>query len=111
MSHSAMLEVKNVSFSINQNRLFQNLSFNLSEGEAIHIKGTNGSGKSSLLRILLGISSASKGDVIWNAAADKIFLGHKNVLKNYLKILELMKWGNHIYLDQIKQVHQLLLRC
>jgi len=88
MSHSAMLEVKNVSFSINQNRLFQNLSFNLSEGQAIHIKGTNGSGKSSLLRILLGISSASKGDIIWNAAADKIFLGHKNVLKNYLTVAD-----------------------
>ena len=43
MSHSSMLEVKNISFSINQNRLFQNLSFSLSAGQAVHIKGTNGS--------------------------------------------------------------------
>ena len=83
-----MLEVKNISFSINQNRLFQNLSFNLSKGQAIHVKGSNGSGKSSLLRILLGISSASKGEVIWDEEIGKVFLGHKNVLKNHLSVAD-----------------------
>ena len=88
MSDSPMLEVKNISFSINQNRLFQNLSFDLFEGQAIHVKGANGSGKSSLLRILLGISSPLKGDVIWDNASKKVFLGHKNVLKNYLTVAD-----------------------
>lgn len=83
-----MLEVKNISFSINQNRLFQNLSFNLFKGQAIHVKGSNGSGKSSLLRILLGISSANKGEVIWSEEVDKVFLGHKNVLKNHLSVTD-----------------------
>ena len=88
MSDSPMLEVKNISFSINQNRLFQNLSFDLFEGQAIHVKGSNGSGKSSLLRILLGISSPSKGDIIWHNISKKVFLGHKNVLKNYLTVAD-----------------------
>jgi heme exporter protein A len=99
MSQSAMLEVKNISFSINQNRLFQNLSFSLSAGQAVHIKGTNGSGKSSLLRILLGISSASKGDVIWKDTSDKVFLGHKNVLKNYLTV------ADNLYLHGLDITH------
>jgi heme exporter protein A len=88
MSDSPMLEVNNISFSINQNRLFQNLSFDLFEGQAIHVKGSNGSGKSSLLRILLGISSPSKGDIIWHNISKKVFLGHKNVLKNYLTVAD-----------------------
>ena len=88
MSDSPMLEVNNISFSINQNRLFQNLSFDLFEGQAVHVKGANGSGKSSLLRILLGISSPSKGDIIWHNISKKVFLGHKNVLKNYLTVAD-----------------------
>ena len=73
MSDSPMLEVKNISFSINQNRLFQNLSFDLFKGQAIHVKGAIGSGKSSLLRILLAISSPSNGDIIWHNASNKVF--------------------------------------
>ena len=86
MSDSILLKVDSIGFSINQNRLFHNLSFNLKKGKALHIKGNNGSGKSSLIRILLGITSAGKGSILWNKNTDICFLGHKNVLKNYLTL-------------------------
>ena len=86
MSDSILLKVDSIGFSINQNRLFHNLSFNLQKGKALHIKGNNGSGKSSLIRILLGITPVSKGSILWNKNTDICFLGHKNVLKNYLTL-------------------------
>jgi len=88
MSESPLLVVKNISFSINNNRLFHNLSLILNEGKAIYIKGDNGSGKSTFLRILLGITPAKKGNVIWKENTPKVFLGHKNILKNYLTVAD-----------------------
>ena len=46
--------------------LFRNLDFTVGSGEALHIRGANGSGKTSLLRILCGLSMAESGTVRWN---------------------------------------------
>ena len=63
MENKFLISAKNISYKINDNKLFHNLSFDLEEGEAIHICGENGSGKSTLLRILLGITNQTKGGI------------------------------------------------
>ncbi|MGE4266272.1 MAG: ABC transporter ATP-binding protein [Deferribacterales bacterium] len=45
---------ENISLSLNGTVIFENLSFNCKRGDLIHLKGISGSGKSSLLRVLLG---------------------------------------------------------
>mgnify|MGYP001315877169 CR=1 FL=1 len=80
-----LVSAQNISYSINGKKLFHNISFDLSAGEAIHIQGGNGSGKSALLRIILGITSPSKGSVEYsNQDLEITYLGHKNAIKNYL---------------------------
>ncbi len=80
-----LISVQNISYKINEKKLFHNLSFEVFSGEGLHIKGSNGSGKSTLLRILLGITSISKGSIEYSNQNLKIsFLGHKNAIKNYL---------------------------
>lgn len=86
MLNNPILEAKNLSFSINQNKLFHGLSFELLCGEALHIKGGNGSGKTTLLKILLGITSPRKGHIKWVDDTNTVYLGHKNVLKDYLSV-------------------------
>lgn len=86
MLNNLILEAKNLSFSINQNKLFHGLSFELLCGEALHIKGGNGSGKTTLLKILLGITSPRKGHIKWVDDTNTVYLGHKNVLKDYLSV-------------------------
>ena len=56
-----LISAQNLSYSINEKKLFHNLSFNVNTGEGLYIKGSNGSGKSTLLRIILGITLPSKG--------------------------------------------------
>jgi len=46
--------------------LFQNLSFHLDPGDVVHIAGPNGSGKTSLLRLLAGALPVAAGTVKWN---------------------------------------------
>ena len=84
-----LVSAHNITFSINENKLFHNLSFEINPGEALHIRGANGSGKSTLLRIILGITEPSKG-LIERCKEDlKIsYLGHKNAIKTYLTPIE-----------------------
>tara|TARA_B100000401_G_scaffold199812_1_gene134686 strand:+ start:361 stop:954 length:594 start_codon:yes stop_codon:yes gene_type:complete len=87
-----LLSAQNITYSINGNKLFHNLSFEINAGEGLHIKGGNGSGKSTLLRIIMGITSPSKGLIeTYDQDLSISYLGHKNAIKNYLSPLENLK--------------------
>ena len=47
-------------------RLFAGVSFQLAPGECLQVQGANGSGKTSLLRILCGLARPERGTVRWN---------------------------------------------
>jgi len=80
-----LISAQNISYKINEKKLFHNLSFEVFSGEGLHIKGGNGSGKSTLIKILLGITSITKGSIEYNNKDLKIsYLGHKNAIKHYL---------------------------
>ena len=84
-----LVSAQNITYSINENKLFHNLSFGVNSGEGLHIKGGNGSGKSTLLRIILGITTPTKGLIKRGSEDLKIsYLGHKNAIKNYLTPIE-----------------------
>ena len=95
-----LFSAQNITYSINENKLFHNLSFEINSGEGLHIKGGNGSGKSTLLRIILGITSPSKGLIQSYDQDLKIsYLGHKNAIKNNLtpvENLELLFGGDEL---------------
>lgn len=46
--------------------LFRDLGFALSAGELLLLEGQNGSGKTSLIRALLGLLEAETGEILWN---------------------------------------------
>ena len=71
--------------------LFDHLDLALDPGEALQIHGPNGGGKTSLLRILCGLTLPTEGEVRWdghdvfsgraNLAEDLNFIGHANGVK------------------------------
>lgn len=56
--------------------LFDDLSLSVAAGESLQIGGVNGSGKTSLLRILAGLLPADAGRVRRPAATELLWLGH-----------------------------------
>src|SRR5213079_3049634 len=74
--------------------LFRGLSFALKGGELLRIAGQNGSGKTSLLRILCGLLAPTQGEVRWKGARivelredysrDLVYLGHAPAMKDDL---------------------------
>ena len=84
-----LISAQNISYSINEKKLFHNLSLNVNTGEGLYVKGSNGSGKSTLLRIILGITLPSKGKIDFcNEDLAISYLGHKNAIKSYLSPIQ-----------------------
>ena len=58
---ASYLQVENISKSYGDRTLFENISFNINEGDKIALVAPNGTGKSSLLKILAGIELSDRG--------------------------------------------------
>ena len=98
---------KKISYKINDNKLFHDLSFCVNKGKALHICGDNGSGKSTLIRIILGITKQTKGELEISSTKGISYLGHKNAIKNYLSVEDnilLMQLHNHKDLNRYIEI-------
>jgi heme exporter protein A len=81
-----------------ERELFSGLSLSLHPGEALLIQGGNGQGKTSLLRLLTGLSQPAEGEVRWHGAnldkarddfhRDMAYIGHLNGIKDDLTPIE-----------------------
>ena len=60
-----MLLINNLSFFRNETKIFENLNLSLSNKKIIQIKGRNGSGKTTFLKVILKILEPNNGEIIW----------------------------------------------
>ncbi len=58
-----VLEIRDLSFSFPNNKLFDELNFTLEKGEFVGLMGANGKGKSTLIDLIMGIRPVKEGDV------------------------------------------------
>ncbi len=59
-----MIKVKNLCKSFGKTEILQNISFEINKGETIAVIGPSGAGKSTMLRCLINLEKADKGDII-----------------------------------------------
>jgi heme exporter protein A len=93
-----VLEASNLDCRRGGRTLFRGLSFSLHGGELLRIAGANGSGKTSLLKILCGLLAPEAGEVRWQGTPIRqlredysrhlVYLGHAPAVKDDLTAAE-----------------------
>ena len=78
----------NVSCRRGQEWLFRDFSFSVKPGELVWLRGQNGSGKTSLLRIVAGLSRPEAGTITITGGRPGAYIGHANALKDDLTVTE-----------------------
>ena len=93
-----VLEARGLRCVRGERELFTNLHLRVAAGNCLHVRGENGVGKTSLLRLLTGLSKPESGEVLWGNQSitldpiayhrELLFLGHRDALKEDLTALE-----------------------
>ena len=101
-----MLEAVNLGCVRGDRRLFSDVNFSLQPGSLLQLTGPNGSGKTSLLRIVCGLLAPAEGEIRWQGenikslAEDYLtaisYVGHRNGVKEELNPLENLRISNGV---------------
>lgn len=101
----ALLEVKNITAKYGDEEVIKDISFSLERGDYLIVVGENGTGKSTLLKVLTGLWKQSGGEVNFNCINrhDIGYLPQQNILqKNFpAKVFEIVCSGFSGYLGSV----------
>ena len=96
-----MLDATNLTCERGDRTLFAALAFTVAAGSLLRVAGPNGTGKTSLLRILCGLLEPKVGEVRWHGRnirrqreeywKDLVYVGHLNGVKDDLTVHENLK--------------------
>lgn len=95
-----MITLKNISKSVGEKILFENISFKLGEGQKVGLVGPNGVGKTTFLNIILGETEPDSGSVIVSNETlgylpQKLLVGSNEEVGQYLLSFLKQKWEVH----------------
>jgi heme exporter protein A len=93
-----MLEALHLGCIRGDRRLFRDLNFRVADGHLLELRGRNGGGKTSLLRILCGLATPAEGEVQWHGTNIRrlreeyfvsiAYVAHLNAVKDELSAIE-----------------------
>ena len=89
--------------------LFRNLNFTVKRGQVLQIKGGNGTGKTTLLRMVCGLNQGYEGDLFWDGEeisthleayyGQLLYIGHRVGVNKVLTPLENLRWTCRLQRD------------
>ena len=113
MEQRCLLSAQSLSCIRQELILFEQLSFDVCVGDILQIKGINGSGKTSLLRILSGLSLPYSGNVAFYQKPDIdynniLYIGHLSGIKHELSAYQNLDFYSHLHGQRSYDLHTAL---
>ena len=103
------ISVDNISKAFSDKLLFENISFGIEKGEKTALVAANGTGKSTMMKILVGKEESDKGSIAYN---ENIRIGYLEQLPQYepeLTIQEVISTGHTDIMNVIQRYENALL--
>tara|TARA_B100000927_G_scaffold238788_1_gene199773 strand:- start:2822 stop:3424 length:603 start_codon:yes stop_codon:yes gene_type:complete len=82
-----LIKIINLTIQRNNRNILDNISLDIHTKSFLNIYGANGSGKTSFLKVITGISEIESGEIV-NNSNNQVYVGHKYGLKNNLTVSE-----------------------
>lgn len=102
------VSAENLTKSYGIKTLFKNISFHINEGDKIAIVAKNGTGKSTLLKIILGKEIADSGEVVINKDVQVVLFDQEIEFESQLTVEEFMMTLDSKPIQALKNYHQSL---
>lgn len=84
----ALLELQDICFNYSDKELYKNASFKINPGEHCVLVGGNGTGKTTLLNLIVGELRPDRGSVAWEAHVTYSYLDQQLKVKNDMPVIE-----------------------
>lgn len=105
-----MISIENVSKTYGEKQLFQDISITISEKDRVGLIGVNGTGKSSLLKIMAGIDLPDRGEIVKPKDYTISYLSQEPELNPELSVLEQVFEGDAPIFKQLRAYEEALFK-
>ncbi len=106
-----ILSAEKISKSYSEKILFQDISIGISEGEKIGLIGINGTGKSTLLKILAGVEQPDNGKIIIGSSVKIEYLPQNPRFDNEATVLQQVFKGSSPVMKLLRDYESALHKC
>lgn len=111
-----LLKVENLSKSYGKKQVLKNISFTINEGRIVGLLGKNGTGKSTLIKLINDLLTVDSGEILVNgkkigveSKKDISYLPERTYLDKSMKVREVVHFFEEFYDDfDSKKAHKLL---
>ena len=105
-----LFDVKNISFSYDDEDIFSDISFSIKKGDVLCILGPNGTGKTTLIKCLNGLNNIDSGEILLNGKNIKslsfseisrhiAYIPQSHIPSFPFKVLDVVMMGRAPYLN------------
>lgn len=103
---SNIVEIKNLSKSYGKKEIIKNMNLNVPKGKIVGLLGTNGSGKSTMIKLINGLLNPNSGEVLINGLNPCVqtkkmisYLPERTYLNDWMKVSDILKFFGDFYED------------
>lgn len=107
---AVFLQIENLTKSVGDRMLFEDVTFGVNEGDKIGIVAKNGAGKSTLLRIIAGQESPDSGSVVFKGDIKVCFLDQNPEFEPGASIIEACLYGGGTAAEAVKDYELAVLK-